>query len=180
MRFPRMRFTVRRTMIVVSVAVTVTLIGAVLVDRSQRWTKAAAKFQEARVRDLIRDEPLDNMSLRPALDGFTGLLYQFGVQGPHERRGERALMAINPIDPVKGLTKAAGPTIDACRAVPDGLPAELFLHRPVPGPDPQTVLGPYSSRSRGDTSRYKGIEFFTYGGLDVGIKDGALVVVRVR
>ena len=180
MRLPRVWFTGRRMTIVVAVALAAALIGAALVARSQRSAEAAARRQEARVRELIRDEPLATMALRPARDGLTGLLYRIGVEGPHLRRGERTYMAINPVDPVKGLTRAAGPTIDACRAVPDGVPAELGLLRPVPVADPRAVLGPYSSRSRDDTGRLKGIEFYTYGGLDVGIKEGALVVVRVR
>jgi hypothetical protein len=180
MPMPRVRFTVRRMMVAAAVPLTVVLTGAALVARSRRSVEATARRQEARVRELISDESLAYMALRPARDGLTGLLYRIGVEGPHLRRGERAFMAINPVDPVKGLTRAAGPTIDACRAVPDGVPAELGLLRPVPVADPRAVLGPYSSRSRGDTGRLKGIEFYTYGGLDVGIKDGALVVVRVR
>jgi hypothetical protein len=119
--------------------------------------------------------------IRPRRDGLTGLLSLFGIQGPHERRGVRALERINPIERrTKSLSRAAGPTIDACRLVPDGVSAELILGRKVPVPDPLALFGPCSARSRGDIGTITGIEFYTYGDLDVGIKDGALVAVRVR
>jgi hypothetical protein len=132
------------------------------------------------VRELIKDEPLANMGIRVPHDGLTGLLYAFGIEGPQLRRGERTYQRINPIDRIKGLTRTAGPTIDACRNVPDGTPAQLILGRKVPVSDPLKVLGPYSARSRGDIGTIRGIDFYTYGDLDVGIKDGVLVVVRVR
>jgi hypothetical protein len=129
---------------------------------------------------LLRDAPLANLRLELDASGLPGLLDHLGVPGPLARRGEEALMNINPIVPKKGLTRTAGPTIDACRTVPGGRPAELVLGRKVLVPDPLALLGPYSSRVRGDSGMIKDIEFYRYGNLDIGIKDGALVVVRVR
>ena len=91
----------------------------------------------------------------------------------------QALTEINPIVPGKGLFRTAGQTIDACCTVPCGAPAELILEHKVPVPDPRALFGPYSSRTQGDLGMIKGIEFYQYGNLDVGIKDGVLIMVRV-
>jgi hypothetical protein len=179
MRLPRM--TTRRLVLVAIVVVSVSILAGVVHNTRQRWARAEAERHEAKVRELVNDEPLANMSLdAPPRDGVTGFLYYFGIQGPHRRRGERRFITINPIDPKKGLTRTAGPTIDACRVVPDGMPAELWLSRKVLIPDPLTTLGPYSSRSKGDFRRMKDIDLYTYGNLDVGIREGVLVVIRVR
>jgi hypothetical protein len=177
MRLPRMTRT--RLWIIVA-AVAVLLSGAILQDLRTRRARVAADRHEVKVKALLKDEPLANMSLSPPRDGFTGLLFRVGIRRPAERAGERAYMRINPVDPIKGLTRPAGPTIDACRKVSGGVPAELILLRKVLVPDPVALLGPYSSRSKENFRRIKDIEFYTYGNLDVGIKDGALIVVRVR
>jgi hypothetical protein len=90
------------------------------------------------------------------------------------------LVAVNPLDGHQQLSRSAEQTNDACRRVPDGVPATLILSRPRPVSDLVGVLGPYSSRATEDLGTLKSVEFFTYGHLDVGVNAGAIVAVRVR
>jgi hypothetical protein len=87
---------------------------------------------------------------------------------------------VSPLDRHQQLSRTVGPTIDACRRIPDGVPATLRLSRPRPVSDLAGVLGPYSSRATEDVGTLKSVEFFTYGHLDVGVNAGAIVAVRVR
>lgn len=138
------------------------------------WRWQVARFErenaarEAPVRRLVNDAPLASLGLLSS-----------STLNPFRARGDTILTRINPIHPTRGLTRPAGPTIDACRAISGGVPAELILARGVPLPDPST-LGAYSGRWTGAVGKIKEIEFFTIGRLDVGLKDGAIVVVRVR
>ena len=154
-------------------------IGVAIRNERQRRAHALAERHERRVRELLRDEPLDNMFLTPHVSGLHGLLAVLGFPGPARRR---AMDAFKRIDPVanKGQSKTLAQTIDACRSEPEVQSAQLRLKRKVYVSDPETLLGPYSSRSTGDVGMMKDIEFYQYGNLDVGIKDGVLVVVRVR
>jgi len=169
----------------IALAVAIALVGAVayigvtIRDERQRRADALADLQERRVRELLRDEPLDNMFLTPHFTGLPGLLAHLGFPGPVHRRATDAFMRIDPI-PTKGQSKTIGQTIDACRIEPDVQSAQLRLKRKVYVSDPETVLGPYSSRSKGDVGMIKDIDFYQYGNLDLGIKDGVVVVVRVR
>jgi hypothetical protein len=171
MRLPRLRFTVRRMMVAVAI-VGVLLLGVTAYTLRQWWADQADRViagrQEARARRLVEDAPLANLRLLSS-----------GGLNPFRERGDAVLTRINPIHPGRGLTRPAGPTIEACRRIPGGVPAELILRRGVPLSDP-ALLGPYSSRSTGNVGSIKQIEFFTYGHLDVGIKDGSVVVIRVR
>jgi len=167
-------------MIAVAILTLVAIVGTSVRNVRLRWDGARAEEREAKVRELLGDERLANMRIRPPQDGFAGFVALFGIAGPAQRRGARAFVAINPLDRNQQLSRTVGQTIDACRRVPDGVPATLRLSRPLPVSDLVGVLGPYSSRATEDLWTMKRIEFFTYGNLDVGVHTGAIVAVRVR
>jgi hypothetical protein len=145
-----------------------------------RWDRARAEKREAKVRELLGDERLANIRLRPPRGGFAGVAALFGIDGPSHRRAVIAFEKINPLGRDQQLSRTAGSTIDACRRVPDGAPAVLLLSRPRPVSDLVRMLGPYSTRATEDLGGMKRVEFYTYGHLDVGVHEGAIVAVRVR
>lgn len=178
MRLPRM--TTRRWMIAVAILTLVAIAGTPVRHAWLRWDRARAEKREAKVKALLGEERLANMQLSPPRDGFAGVAAMFGVAGPAQRRAERAFVTINPLDRNQQLSRIAGQTIDVCRHVPDGVPATLILSRPRPVSDLVGILGPYSAQTTEDVGRLRGVEFFTYGYLDVGVHAGAIVAVRVR
>jgi hypothetical protein len=158
--------------IVAASAVLAVLAVAAARTLGEQRARAAAGRDEARVRALLRDTRVVNcglqghpLSIMPAMFGRY-----------FQRRREMTLVRIDP------LKKTVPEVIDACRgeSASGGVPAEISLGREVPVADVREILGPYSSRTREDFRRLKGVEFFTYGYLDVGVHEGAIVLVRVR
>jgi hypothetical protein len=178
MRWPKTRKA--RILLVVIVGAIAIPPGMVVRREWHRRELVRARQREALVRTQIDAELVDNVRIRPPRDGLTGMLFHLGIQRPYYRRAEAVFVRVSPIDREGRATRSLGQTIDLCRSISDAIPAEIVLRPRLPIADAVAAFGPPSSRSRANLGMIKDIEYLTYGNLDVGIKDGVLVAVRVR
>ena len=139
-------------------------------DRPPGPPSAGELRLEARVLDVFGATPVNGLGLPDH------------PPGPIDRvlgRNRRAERTLETIGFPEGRNVAR--TVDACRAVPGGPPAEMRLAETPRFVDVAGRLGPPSGRSLGRSApQNKAVTYLAYGRLDLMVREGLVIGVRVR